>query len=220
MCISLWVIVMCRWRSEKKLTKAFRELEPPFFVHCHRGLHRAPAAAAIGMVGLGELDPGDATAFLKNSGTSEKYKGLYAAASNFEQIPIEELEGIAADFVEEAESSSFAKIMSQVDVHWSNLDIAREADFKTPEGHPDLNPAHEVDILIDLFKKTEDTETYIESGNKFKKLMTVTQELLLKLHGELAALNPENIDKRLGKVNKTYKTVKKSCRRCHHKFRD
>src|SRR5690606_6266566 len=61
-----------------QLAKALRDAPRPVYIHCHHGKHRGPAAAALALVQLGEIDADEGLDLLKAAGTSPSYPGLYA----------------------------------------------------------------------------------------------------------------------------------------------
>ena len=71
------------------LVKTVRELEGPFFVHCHHGKHRGPAGAVIAQMALGGMTNQEAVAELRRAGTAERYAGLYGTATGF-RVPSDE----------------------------------------------------------------------------------------------------------------------------------
>src|SRR5262245_28510235 len=84
-----------------RIARAIRDLPGLVYLHCHHGHHRAPAAAAVANLCLDErCSATDAVAFLKEAGTSPKYKGLYASAEDFRRPTPGELDAVADDFPE------------------------------------------------------------------------------------------------------------------------
>jgi protein tyrosine phosphatase (PTP) superfamily phosphohydrolase (DUF442 family)/cytochrome c556 len=59
------------------MTHALRSIEGPIYVHCHHGMHRGPAMAAVAGRACGELTPEQAVDYLKRAGLSPKYEGLW-----------------------------------------------------------------------------------------------------------------------------------------------
>ncbi len=65
----------------RELAVAQAQLPRPIYVHCHRGLHRGPAAAvAMLRIAHPEMTASSAEHFMELIGTSRKYPGLYASA--------------------------------------------------------------------------------------------------------------------------------------------
>ena len=77
-----------------QVAKTFRELEPPFYVHCFHGVHRGPAAAALGRVVRDGASREQAMAEMRQwSRTAAKYEALYAtiASADLRRPPIQPL---------------------------------------------------------------------------------------------------------------------------------
>src|SRR5262245_28041450 len=69
-----------------QLAKALHELPGPFYIHCHHGQHRGPAAAAVAQLCADEkCTVADALMLLKSAGTDARYKGLFESITKFER---------------------------------------------------------------------------------------------------------------------------------------
>lgn len=71
--------------AQLSLTQVSRQIQGPIYVHCHHGLHRGPAAAAV----LCRIDDGrsakEAEHILAAVGTSHKYMGLWQSVREYSQ---------------------------------------------------------------------------------------------------------------------------------------
>jgi protein tyrosine phosphatase (PTP) superfamily phosphohydrolase (DUF442 family) len=107
-----------------KIAKTFRELEGPFYVHCYHGVHRGPAAAAVGRVVLDGAPREQAIAEMRQyCGTSSKYEGLYGAIA-FGQLPsAEETQAYPFGFEAQHQFRGFRHAM---------VDLARSWDLIKP----------------------------------------------------------------------------------------
>src|SRR5262249_24285623 len=114
---------------------------------------RGPAAAAVVRLCLDDdCRASDAVAFLKETGTAPRYKGLYAAAE-LRRPTADELDAVYADFPEAAEVSSLVKLMVELDGRWDRLTLARRSGWKVPDHHPDVDPPHEAVQLWELYRE-------------------------------------------------------------------
>lgn len=95
------------------LTRLVREAEGPFYIHCHHGRHRGPAAAAIARVADGGQPGKAAVALLVRSNTDPKFVGLFRDVSNFKptKVPTDRL----PELVAVAEVPSIAEQMAHAD---------------------------------------------------------------------------------------------------------
>ena len=76
--------------EEARIVKAVQQSKGPVFVHCHHGLHRGPAAAALARITLDGISNESAVAGLKASGCSPAYDGLFRDVLFF-SVPSEQV---------------------------------------------------------------------------------------------------------------------------------
>ncbi|MFO1501732.1 MAG: sulfur transferase domain-containing protein, partial [Verrucomicrobiota bacterium] len=103
-----------------ELVKAVATKPGPFYVHCHHGMHRGPAAVAVICENNGTWSPSQAVAWLHQAGTSQEYPGLFRAASEFRKPTDAELAAVKS-LPETAASTSLVDAMVAVDEHFSWL---------------------------------------------------------------------------------------------------
>jgi len=135
------------------LYKAFSTLEGPFYVHCHHGRHRGPAACAVGLMGVEGWTAEQAVAELKSAGTAAKYDGLYAVPAQFQKPTAEELALAPAELPESAEIPAFKEAMVEIDQGWERLAAVRKAKWGVPAEHPDVAPRHEALIFAEYLRE-------------------------------------------------------------------
>ncbi|WOO43036.1 hypothetical protein [Rubellicoccus peritrichatus] len=209
--------------SEEKtaqLVKAMQTREGPFYVHCHHGKHRGPAAAVCMLVGAGKISNDSAVAIMKQVGTSADYTGLYADAQNMtvlEQATID----AAPELREVAEVSELAAVMAQIDIAWDNLVLVREAGWGPVPGHPDIDPAHEALMLNEFFRELvrqrEDVDLTEEEMEPFTEYNEWMDESA-RLSGELE--QGIRLDKDGVFLETQFKGLKQSCVLCHEAYRN
>ena len=105
------------------LTKVMKNCEQPVFVHCHHGLHRGPAAAAVCGVVQGHWDTQEAIEFMKLVGTDPAYVGLYRDVKNFS--PPGKSDRAALEAVRLVESSpidGLTEVMLRIEKHFDQLE--------------------------------------------------------------------------------------------------
>ena len=69
------------------LARLVRDADGPYYIHCHHGRHRGPAAAAVACLAAGYLDRQAALQVLENAGTSRAYGGLWRAVREYRRPP-------------------------------------------------------------------------------------------------------------------------------------
>jgi len=208
--------------ARKRLAKATRGQPGPFFVHCHHGLHRGPAALACLEIANGKIQPEQGLAWLHRVGTSPDYHGLYrdVAASRF--ISDDELADVPSPTAIEA-VSDMAETMAELDRIWDRLTQAQAGRWKPSDRIPNRDPAHDALLLLEGF--TELARNGPASANdpaatakfaqpEFAKLLQVCLQQTKNLReGLRQELDPPTLDTRLA-------NVKQACTACHHRFRD
>jgi protein tyrosine phosphatase (PTP) superfamily phosphohydrolase (DUF442 family) len=137
-----------------RVVKAAKTSDGPVLIHCHHGMHRGPAAAALVATALNGWATADAIKFLETAGTSHDYPGLYAQVAAFKPPAADELARMDSSFLEKTSVPSLVDAMVKVDEHWENLRQIQEAGYKVPPNHPDLQPAAEVGLLAEVFRET------------------------------------------------------------------
>lgn len=196
-----------------ELSKLANEDLGPFFVHCHHGLHRGPAAVAVMCEASAGWSTDKAIAWLGEAGTAKDYPGLYRAAGEFKKPTAAELAAVKT-FPEVTQPSNLVDAMVKIDEHFSNLKLAQKAAWKKPPGHADLSPAHEATMLWEQFKeiaRTADTAKRSEDYHaKLADAETATEALRL-LFKESANFNT---------LDAAFKKVGVACAACHKKYRN
>lgn len=98
--------------AQLALAKVHATTEGPWYVHCHHGRHRAPAAAAILAMFAKSLDHTAAEALLTRAGTSPDYTGLWQAVRDYQPPPPTQP---LPQLVESAEVADLAAAMARID---------------------------------------------------------------------------------------------------------
>ncbi len=191
------------------LTRLVKDVEGPYYIHCHHGAHRGPAAAAIAGIAEGNIDNKDAHDILELAGTSENYVGLWRDVENF-QVPDQNVK--LPDLVEKAEVSSLAAAMAEIDRSYDNLKLCRIVNWNTPPDHPDLVPVQEVGLLKEGLREAARNQIQ-EYDKQFEKSL---------LEAELFAQNIEEMlhAKDLIKAEEQFLNLKQACKSCHKKYRN
>lgn len=205
--------------KDKGLTiaKAVREASRPVYVHCHHGKHRGPSAAALSMVLLGEWNPEKAIEAMKISKTGAKYTGLYqcvgesskARESDFSQLPDE--------FPNVATVENMIESMVNIQHIYDHLLLCKEAGWKQPEGHPDIDPPHEALLLMEAFVELSRSDEVQKHDQAFKAMLSASERAAAGLE---SALQKVSDDEDLQRVNTYWNQIGKRCNACHSVYRN
>lgn len=197
------------------LARLVREAEGAVYIHCHHGVHRGPAAAAIACVAAGEADGAGALAILERAGTSRDYAGLwrdveaYVLPAEGEPLP---------DLVEVAEVDSLAAAMAAVDRASDNLKLTQTHNWRTPPDHPDVEPVQQALLLREAFheigRQLAKENPY---DDRFAAWIAEAEQSAAEL--ELAAGALGRADDAFA-ASDAFTQVQSQCKRCHAEYRN
>lgn len=196
-----------------ELAKLAAETTGPFFVHCHHGKHRGPAAVAIMCEAGAGWTTNQAVAWLREAGTATDYPGLYRAAQEFIKPTPAQLAAVK-ELPEVARTSSLVEAMLAIEEHFEHLKLSLQAGWKTPPGHADISPAHEATLLWEQFRELARGEDPASRSEDYRgKLAEAEQQadaLRQRLREPLVSPAADVAFKQLGQ----------NCAACHQKYRN
>jgi protein tyrosine phosphatase (PTP) superfamily phosphohydrolase (DUF442 family) len=106
----------------------------PFYIHCHHGKHRGPAAAAIVCLATGLWDKDQAVAWLHQARTSPDYAGLYEAVNQWTP-PTAEEKSRPPVYPETTRVPDLVERMVAIDTLWDKLKTAPPAASEASAGN-------------------------------------------------------------------------------------
>lgn len=206
-----------------QIAKSFRELEPPFYVHCFHGKHRGPAAAAIGRVAVDGIRRDMAIAEMRQwCSTSKKYEGLYStvataamptaaetAAYDFDFTPARRFEGVRDGMI----------VMARV---WDEIKLAEQNGWEPDPKHPDVDPLRSATILAQAFRECSTVARPDGAGDDYDEMMASGvrgAEDLVRLLTECRA-EELGFDQRAQALEDAYTMASESCANCHVDYRN
>jgi protein tyrosine phosphatase (PTP) superfamily phosphohydrolase (DUF442 family) len=197
-----------------QLTKAFTTLKPPFYVHCHHGQHRGPAACAIARIVLDGLTPEQAAAEMKEAGTDPKYSGLYASPGLYVKPDAATLAATPVP-PETAPIPEFGQAMVAIDVTWDHVKAVKKASWGVPAENPDVSPGHEATILAEHFRELARRGEVAARPEDFRKHLTDAEKASWDLSEALQGAKPA-----ADAASAAYDRILTSCNQCHAAYRD
>jgi hypothetical protein len=204
----------------QRLAKAALELPGPIYLHCHHGKHRAPAAAAAIQYCLNtKCSAAQAVAVMTRAGTDPRYTGLLSAPNMLKRLNHAELAKLKIEFHQHEKITLLAESMVQIDDHWENLKRIRLAGWATPQGHPDLDPAHEALQLLELYRELERSPEVEARAGDFSTKLNHAKNAAADLE---AALRSTERQKQKSNVNaeSAFQRSRLACTQCHAAYRD
>jgi protein tyrosine phosphatase (PTP) superfamily phosphohydrolase (DUF442 family) len=203
-----------------RMVKAVKTLPGPVYVHCHHGIHRGPASAAICGIASEGWSSERAADWMKQAGTSADYRGLYASVRDFVPPTAQEVAESGAELPERSEVPAFVEMMVKVDERWDILKAIQKAGFKPPAGHPDVDPAAEALQLLELFRESSRLPESRDKGDDFLKEMTSAEHLASEFYESMAKHAKQASPDSLKELQASFTATAKSCKSCHVRYRD
>ncbi|WP_417377304.1 hypothetical protein [Gimesia maris] len=205
----------------KELAKAVQSLEGPIYIHCHHGKHRSPAAASVACVAAGLVKPEKAIEILELAGTNKNYVGLYQSARQTRPLPADELSHFSPEFPEVAEVPPMAEAMVDLGHTHEHIKLIAESNWRTPEKHPDLDPAHEALLLREHFTELLRKPEVKTEPEEFKRMLRDSESAARKLETLLSKWQASRGDQTLpAEIPAQAKIISNNCKACHVRFRD
>lgn len=199
--------------SALRLVRAARDLPGPVYIHCHHGMHRGPAAAACVLLALEPAaTPTDAADWLKLAETDPKYSGLITLPQTFQRPTRAELDATPATFSHAATVPDLTRMMVAVDARWEALTLARNAGWRTPADHPDIDLAHEAVQLVELYREAARLPESQAQGGDFVQRLQEAEQAAARLEQALRHPTPS--------PEAAFQLSRQHCSRCHARWRN
>lgn len=195
-----------------EISRAVRDLDGPLYLHCHHGLHRGPAAAAVALVALGTWTHEEAAEHMKRLGTSPKYEGLYGDVREL-RATADDIDKADSSFPATAKLPGFAASMAHVDRSWEPLQAIKKAGWKKSPDHPDIDPPHQALQFRELVSDLNRTAYVKSKPESFRGWMSETASAASDLEIALRGADPAAADR-------AHARIEASCRACHDDFRN
>lgn len=196
-------------KAGKALARLVRDLDGPFYVHCHHGQHRGPAAAAVACIASGAVSAKDAVEILKKAGTSKDYTGLWRDVKNY--VPPKAGEKLPK-LVAVAKVDSVPAAMAKMDRNFDNLKLCQKAGWQTPKDHPDIVPAQEALLVREGLDEAQ-RHLGKKHGCEFRQWLDRTEKLARRVEDVL-----KKSETKL--ANRRFQALTQSCKQCHRKYRN
>jgi len=197
--------------EQARIIKAVGDSDGPVYVHCHHGLHRGPAAAAIAREGVEGVSNEEANAGLKET-CSPDYTGLYRDVLAF-QAPSAATLAALPELPEAIRPAGLRAAMVAVDMHWDLMKACKEAGWDVPADHPDVVPMHEATILKEALREVGRLDEGKAKGDDFLAQLARAETAATKLETVLRGTDT-------AAATAAFAEVKASCAACHSTYRD
>lgn len=221
----------------QQLAKTFRELEPPFYVHCFHGVHRGPAAAALGRVVRDGATREQAMAEMRQwCRTAAKYEGLYETIASAEMPTPEASASYAFDFPTRHPSPDGVRstMVALTRVH-DDLKILASHAWMADPAHPDLDSFRSAEQIAGFFRHATELPRVVQGPEDQRVWMdearAASDDLLEALRvlrdgprqdgALLEGLARENAMRHAtSQADEAFGRLKQSCVDCHTPYRN
>lgn len=196
----------------RNLAYVVEDIGGTIYVHCHKGVHRGPAAAAYALVSLHRMDADDAVAFLHTAGTSENYPGLYKSverAAGDDSAPGPDFK---PDLPATAKRADLTMYMVDIDHTWERLDACRMSDWNAPVDHPDVDCAAECVILKEHFRESRRLPEVGGMTPEFDRLLAKAEAAADALAKAVRAQDATR--------EAAFREMQNQCNSCHEAYRN
>jgi protein tyrosine phosphatase (PTP) superfamily phosphohydrolase (DUF442 family) len=198
--------------EEAEIVKAVTDSPGPVYVHCHHGLHRGPAAAALARMTLDGVSNAAAVDGLKASGCSPAYDGLFRDVLFFAP-PTKEALAAIGPLPSAVKPKGVRDAMIHISDRFDYIKASQGAQWAQLPQFPDITPAHEATMLREGFRELARTP---EAQAKPADLLT----RLGVAEAQSASLEEALRSGDLGKADAAFTQLKASCTDCHAAYRD
>lgn len=203
-----------------KISKTFRELAGPFYVHCFHGKHRGPAAAAIGRCILDGTSRQQAIAEMRQwMGTAPEYEGLYQTIATHTIPDARTTATFAFDFPSQHRAEGFVAAMVEMTRSFDHLKDLHRRDFAADPAHPDIDALNEARKLKSLFEACLDTGEYRGAKADFRGWMDESMADATALVRSLEQGRAGAADA-MAEAGRLVPRLQKTCKACHKLYRD
>jgi len=198
--------------EQARIVKAATDSPGPIYIHCHHGLHRGPAAAAIARIAVDGVSREEAYKGLEDSGCSPAYDGLFAAVKNFVPPSAATLAALPP-LPSVVKPQGIQDAMVHADERWSYVEALQAANWTVPADQPDKTPAHELTILREVFREIDRLDEAQARGDDFLAHSSAVQQRITELQ---AALDSRDAAASAA----AFDALKADCKSCHVAYRD
>ena len=198
--------------EQARIVRATLDSPGPIYIHCHHGLHRGPAAAAIARIAVDGVSRDEAYKGLEESGCSPAYDGLFASVKNFVPPSAETLAALPP-LPSAVKPQGIQDAMVHADERWSYVEALKAANWSAPADQPDKTPAHELTILREVFREFDRLDAAQAKGDDFLAHSRAVQQRITELQ---AALDSRDATA----CAAVFDALKADCKSCHVAYRD
>ncbi len=194
-----------------QLSYALQSSPRPLYIHCHHGKHRGPAALAYALITSGEISQSKGAKFLKLSGTSPDYYGLWEAVKSAKPLKTIQKTSLPSAVA----VSSLASQMVRIGEYFDGLKLLQKNNWRPSSEHPDLSPTQQSLLLWEAFRELNRAQ--LPSVTQHPQMVSIlknSEHQAYALHKSLKASASS------AQRDKYFAHIKQDCRACHTQYRN
>lgn len=197
-----------------RIAKAVRELPGPFYIHCHHGKHRGPAAAAIARLCVDEqCRVDDALQVMQQAGTDPRYAGLFRSVREFRRPTPQELATLPGQLPARVVAGGVKQQMVAIDHANGHLQQLQANGWKPLSEHPDVTPQHEALQMLEGFRELRRQPEHASRPVDYRVWSDESVLFAEQFEGQLR-------QRQFTAAEQTWRTLQERCGLCHRKYRD
>lgn len=208
-------------QRQLELAYAFLTAPRPIYVHCHHGVHRSPAAAAVGCIVAGLIHPKDGIDVLERAGTSHNYAGLWTCVRNARPAESRQLTALEIQFSESIDPPAVVQAMGELEQLTERLENQARNHWKTEQASVETSAAHAALLLREQFAELQRLEAIEAEPQAFRDQLTESlrqADLLVTLLNSAQSQSADAAGQHDPAM--VLQSIRQSCRDCHRQFRD
>lgn len=201
----------------KELAKALQFLQGPFYIHCHHGQHRSPAAAAVACVNLGWLDSSEALMLLTIAGTDTRYKGLFRSVQNAHPIAPKDLDAVPDDFPSVSKLPPMAESMIEIEETFGYLKTLQQNNWNAAESKE--SSSQKALLLFEHFRELKRIDDPRMKNAEIMAISQASEQAALTVERTLSSSTVDS-SASINKLNQAMKVIEANCKACHQLVRN
>lgn len=184
------------------------EVPGKIYIHCHHGIHRGPAYAAVLLRMEGKLTPDAARQLLQDAGTGKDYPGLWYSAT---EQPLDNITPCAEPLREGSVVNSLAAVMVKADEVYDVMKQYIDGGMKPLADHPDFDMHSAAKTLGAVLSGASAFPEYRDP--KFAALLDKSIADALNIQQTVKKKSDDALPR-------YFAELKASCVACHKKYRN
>ncbi len=201
----------------KEIAKALKTFEPPFYIHCHHGKHRSPAATAVGCRALGWISADQSLELLKLAGTDPKYKGLFRAVQSASKVDTNEIDQLKVAFTSSADLPPMAHAMVEIEEHFESLRKLQQVKWQSVS-HGKHSPQQTALLLQEQFRELLRMDDQRIKSAEFIRICQNSESAAERI--EKLLRESSRSTSVTNQLDEALKSMESDCKSCHEAIRN